>query len=133
MLELNPLKALKWVDHEHTGTRFEIKPLSAAEHDELRRISHDKKGNFNIIVFSEKVAKKIIHDWEGVGDIKRGADNKPEFDAKGEPVLIPEECHDIAKLQFGKRFAYSVMPWVIEQARDFDEEIEKEKAEGKNA
>lgn len=133
MLELNPLKALKWVDHEHTETRFEIRPLSAADHDELRRLSHDKKGNFNVIVFSEKVAKKIINDWEGVGDIKRDANNKAEYDAKGEPVLVPQECHDLAKLQFGRRFAYSVMPWLIEQARDFDEEIEKEKAEGKNA
>lgn len=133
MLELIPLKALKWVDHEHSGTRFEIKPLSAVEHDELRRISHDKKGIFNVIVFSEKVAKKIISDWEGVGNIKRDANNKAEFDAKGDPVLVPEECHDIAKLQFGRRFAYSVMPWLIEEARDFDEEIEKEKADAKNA
>lgn len=131
--EKSPLKRTKWVTHEATDTSFEIKPLSAEAHNELRKSSVDKKGEFDVIVFSYRAAKKVIVNWRNVGRAERDDKGNVVKGEDGNPICIASDCNDVSKIRFGKRAAYSIMPWLIGEARDFDEEIEAGEAEAKNA
>lgn len=131
MYELDPLKTQKWIDDDN-GARFLINALSAEEHNELRKVSKDKNGNPDVIVFGEKAAKKVISDWEGVGNMKRDANKNLVLDEAGKPILEPQPADGMNKLKFGRRFAYTVVPWLVEQARALDEEITQAEQDAKN-
>lgn len=123
-LDLAPITERRWVTHEDSGAKFEINPLSAEQHNKLREAARNKDGNVDVIEFHRRAAKLIIHDWQGVGASKGLGDNKERLESV--------ECTDPAKERFGKRFAYAVMPWLIEQAMEFDQAVRETEADAKN-
>lgn len=131
MFDLQEVPQTKWVTHDETETRFEIKPLSATSHNNLRNASMEK-GVVNTIVFSQKAAVKLIVDWDGVGNAKRDSEGKLEKGADGKPILEPAECNEVQKKKFGARAAYNIAPWLVEQAVEFDEQLQKMEEDAKN-
>ena len=131
MLELNPLKTSKWISYDKDPSiRFEINPLSDKQHAEILKSSRDGKDRTDIIEVSRRCAKRVINNWDGVGEYKKEA-GRYVFDGDGKKIPIPTECHDVSKAQFGERYAYDVMPWLIEEAMKFNKEIEAEEEAAK--
>ena len=118
MLELEPVKGTKEVTDSDSGATFTIKPMSAEKHSALRGSCLSKKtGEVDPIEFGAKAAVAIIVSWTGVGK------NKDDGEC---------QAHDVAKKQFGKRFAYTLMPWLIEEAMELDQALAAEMEDAKN-
>lgn len=90
--------------HPETGIGFTLQSLSPRMYSELQNKSRGKDGAINVITFAANVDEYIIVDWH------RPDPGNPE--APG----VDAECTPENKRAFGEKFAFSIHPWLLDQA-----------------
>ncbi len=116
MLNIRQSEKTIRVTHQESGAKFTLRSLTPRKYQELQKKSLDKKGAVDAITMAGNAAKYIIVDWEGVGD-----DN-------GEI-----ECSEDNRYTFGENLAFHVVPFLIDEAMNFDRYLNDEASAAKNA
>lgn len=105
MLSLSKETSTTTFHHAETKTSYQIKALPAKRYSHITD-QHTKNGKVNVIAKMSALAVEIIQSWEGVGE---------SVDGKDEPA----ECNVVTKAQFGEKFAFMIMPALVDAAMDF--------------
>lgn len=102
--------------HPDTGIAFTLRPISPRKYQELQGKSRDKKGEINPVTFAANVAEYAISGWGTEEDEHR----------------VDADCGCIeSRRTFGEQFAFTIMPWITNQAMDIDRHIQEEVGEAK--
>lgn len=103
-----------WI-HTETGTSFTLKPLSAKRYNSLID-RNTKNGKVDAIAKMRDAAVDCIESWEGIG-------------TKDSPA----ECDLKNKSAFGEKFAFSIMPLLVDKCLEAGSTGLEEVEDAKNA
>lgn len=120
---LNPKNEGQVHVHPESGISFRIRPITADQHDELRRKSLKEDKALDFPKWGANYAVAAIADWNP----REGHDDATVYDDKG-----PVECTEANLRVFGRNQCLNIIPWIVEKATGLNQFVIAEEAEAKN-
>lgn len=97
--------------HPETGVTFTLKPVDPRTFERLQKQCKGRSGAVDAISFAGVFAAHAIDGWQGV----------------------KQDCTAENKKRFGEKFAFNVMPWMMNHCMDAARSIDGEVSAAKNA